>query len=84
MLEIIGKVYQVCHLHTDETTRTRGIRERLGLVGGADERGIAAVLFISLAVRRAELHVSRREQILQQDLLPGCRLVKLVDVDQRK
>ena len=57
-------------------------RQQLHLVGGADERGIAPVLLDGLAVRRTELHIARRQQVLQHNLLQVRGLVKLVDVDK--
>ena len=70
--------------HADESTRTCGVYQRLRLVGGTNERGIATILLDGLAIRRTELHVARRQQIFQYDLLSISGLVKLVDIDERK
>ncbi len=69
---------------TDEATGTRGIRQWHLLVGGADERGIAAVRGIGLAVRRTVFQVGRRDEVLQHDLLALCHTVELIEVDQRE
>ena len=86
MVEIIRKVdVLTCrNTHTDEPSRTRGIHQWLLLIGGADERGIASILLDGLTVGRAELHVARRQQVLQHNLLRVGGLVELVDVDERK
>ena len=70
--------------YADETARTRRVHQWLLLVGGTNERGVASVLLDGLAVRRTELHVARRKQILQHNLLRRGGLVKLVDIDERK
>ena len=70
------------HSHAYETSAARRVGQRFPLVRRADKRGVAAILLDCLAVRRPELHVGRREQILQHHLLSLCRLVKLIDVYQ--
>ena len=57
-------------------------RQQLHLVGGADERGVATILLDGLTVWRTELHVARRQEVFQHDLLQVRGLVKLVDVDK--
>jgi len=56
--------------------------QQLHLVGGADERGVATILLNGLTVWRTELHIARRQQVLQHNLLRIRGLVKLVDVDK--
>ena len=70
--------------HADETARTSGIHQGLLLVRGANERGVSAELLDGLAIGRTELHLCRRQQVLQHDLLRGSGLIKLVDIDHRK
>ena len=84
MVEIVLEIDVSCDAHTDETTRTCWVNEGLHLVGCADERGIATELLDGLAVRRAELHIARRQKILQDNLLRAGSLVELVDIDERK
>ena len=57
-------------------------RQQLHLVGGAEERGVATILLDGLTVWRTELHVARRQEVFQHDLLQVRGLVKLVDVDK--
>ena len=57
-LTVVHVVLEVDHarsLHADEAARAGGIGERLHLVGGTDERGVAAVLLNGLAIGRAKL-----------------------------
>ena len=72
------------HLHTDETPRPRGIHERHRIVGSANERGIAAMTGICLAVGRAVLEVGGGNEVLQHDLLTLRYLVELVEIDERE
>ena len=71
MLEIIGIVYvlAVGNANTDKAARARGVHQGLSLVGGANERCVAAILLDGFAVWRTELDVARRQQVLQHDLL---------------
>ena len=57
MIEVVIEIDVARHADAGETPRTRGIDEGLLLVGGADERGIAAILLDGLAVRRTELDI---------------------------
>ena len=70
--------------HADEAAGASRINQRLQLISGTDERGIAPVLLDGLAVRRTELHIARRQQVLQHNLLRIWRLVELVDIDERE
>ena len=45
--------------YADESAGASRINQRLQLISGTDERGIAAILLDGLAVRRTELHVAR-------------------------
>ena len=86
VVEIVGKVdiLVLGDAHTHKTARTCGVNQRLLLVGGAYQGGIAADQLDGLAVGRTEFYVGRRQQIFQYDLLcVGC-LVKLIDIDQGK
>ena len=84
MVDVVCKVDVLAawDAHADESALTRRIHQRLHLVGGADERGVAAILFDGLAVGRTELHVARRQQVFQHNLLRVGGLVELVDIDQ--
>ena len=86
MVEIVCKIDVLAswNAYADEAARTRGINQRLLLVGGADKRGVASILFDGLAIRRTELHVARRQQVFQHNLLRVGGLIKLVDIDERK
>ena len=74
----------VGYVHTDEAAASRGVRQGLLLVGGANERGVAAIELDGLAIGRTELHVGRRQQVLQHNLLRRGGLVELVDIDECK
>ena len=84
MVQVVLEVDVASNAHTDEAPRTRGIHQWLLLVRGTDERGVTAIQLDGLAIRRTELHVGRRQQILQHNLLRRAGLVELIDVDQRK
>ena len=84
MIEIVLEIDMTRHTDTDETTRTRGIDKRLQLVSSADKRGITAIEFDGLAVRRTELDIARRQQIFQHNLLRRGSLVELIDIDEGK
>ena len=68
----------------NEPSATRRVCQRHRLVGGANERGVAAMTGIGCAVGRTVLQVARRHEVLQHDLLPLGDLVELIEVDQRK
>lgn len=57
VLNVVGEVDGARHLGADEAARSRRIGERLQRIGGGDERGVAAVLLVCLAVGWAELQV---------------------------
>ena len=82
--KVVGEVDVARDVHADEASGTRGICKGLGLVGGTNERGIATVLLIGLAVWRTELHIGCGEQVFQEDLLTGGGLIELVDIDECK
>ena len=84
MIEIILEIDIAIYTHTDESTTSRWIDEGFQLVGGTNKRGVATILLDGLAVRWTELHIARREQILQHDLLRVRRLIELIDVDKGK
>ena len=86
MIQIVSKIDSLAsrNAHTDKSAGACRINQRLQLIGGTYERGIATILLDSLAIRRTELHVARRQQVFQHNLLRIGGLVKLVDVDKRK
>ena len=86
MVQIVCEVDVLAsrNAHADESAGASRINQRLQLISGTDERGIAPVLLDGLAVRRTELHIARRQQVLQHNLLRIGGLVELVDVDERE
>ena len=82
MVDGVAEVDVARYLYTDETAAACGVCQWLGLVGGSDERGIAAILSDGFAVGGTELDVGGGQQILQQHLLALGGLVELVDIDQ--
>ena len=70
------------HRHADEPTASAWVGQGRALVGGADERGIAAVAGVGLAVGRAVFQVGGRHEVFQDNLLPLGDLVELVEVDE--
>ena len=84
MVDGVAEVDVASHPHTDEPPRTRRIHQGLLLIGGADERGVAAILLDGLAIGRTELHVAGAQQVFQHDLLAVGGLVELVEVDDGK
>ena len=59
VVEVVFEIDVSCHTHTNETARTGWVNEGLHLIGGADERGVTAILLDGLAIRRSELHIAR-------------------------
>lgn len=62
--EVVGEVNVARDVYADEATGAGGIGKGLGLIGGANERGIAPILLVGLTVWRTELHISGGEQVL--------------------
>ena len=70
--------------HTDETARAAGVNEWCLVVGGANERRIATMAAIGLAVWWAVFQIGCRHEVFQHNLLALGNLVKLVEVDKCK
>ena len=68
--------------HTEEAARAGGIAERLQVVGGGDEAGIAATTGDGLAIGLTELHVALRQELLELRLSAEGDSIELVDVDE--
>ena len=84
MVQIIREVDVAIHAHTNESSRTCWIHQGLQLVGCTNKRGVSTILLDGFAVWRTELHIARRQQIFQHNLLRVGGLIKLVDVDEGK
>ena len=68
----------------DKPAAAAGICQWRTFVRGADERGIAAMAGIGLAVRWTVLQVGGRHEVLQHNLLTLGNLVELVEIDECK
>ena len=77
-----GEVDVALDVDADEASAAAGVGQGHTLVGGADERRIAAVAGIGFAVGRAVLEVGGGDEVLQHNLLALGYLVELVEVDE--
>ena len=69
-------------LYTHKPSATRQVGERRGVVGGADEGGIALLLLDDALIELARLHVGFLQDVFQESILALGHAVVLVQVDQ--
>lgn len=64
-------------------TTAGGVAERMRIVGGGQERGIAGTVLLAAAEDGTSVDLDLREGLLELGLLRGTHVGKLIDVDQQ-
>ena len=66
----------------DVSAASRGVAERMLIVGGRQERGVSRTVFLALSEDRATVHLHLGEGLLELALLRRSHVSQLVDVDE--